>query len=44
MIDGMDVTKDLLAFAQDLVRIQSYSGQEEQVARLHRRQNGSFGL
>jgi len=34
MMDGMDVTNDLLAFAQALVRIKSYSGQEEQVARL----------
>ena len=29
----MDMTNDLLAFAQDLVRIKSYSGQEEQIAR-----------
>ena len=34
MMDGMDVTNDLLAFTQALVRIKSYSGQEEQVARL----------
>lgn len=33
MIDGKDVSTELLAFAQELVRIQSYSGQEEQVAR-----------
>lgn len=33
MISGKDVTDDLLAFARDLVRIKSYSGQEEQVAR-----------
>ena len=33
MMDGVDVTNDLLAFAQELVRIKSYSGQEEQVAR-----------
>lgn len=32
-IKGMDVSVDLLAFAQDMVRIQSYSGEEEQVAR-----------
>ncbi len=32
-IHGVDVTNDLLAFAQGLVRIQSYSGQEEQAAR-----------
>lgn len=29
----MDMTNDLLAFAQQLVRIKSYSGQEEQIAR-----------
>ena len=29
----MDLDNDLLAFAQDLVRIKSYSGQEEQIAR-----------
>ena len=33
MVNGMDVTGDLLAFAQDLVRIKSYSGQEGQAAR-----------
>ena len=33
IISGKDVTADLLAFARDLVRIKSYSGQEEQVAR-----------
>ena len=33
VIDGHDVANDLLVFAQDLVRIQSYSGQEEQAAR-----------
>ena len=32
MIGGKDMTEDLLAFARDLVRIKSYSGQEEQVA------------
>lgn len=32
-MNGMDVSNDLLSFAQDLVRIKSYSGQEEQVAR-----------
>jgi len=31
-IGGQDVSGDLLAFAQDLVRIKSYSGQEEQLA------------
>jgi putative selenium metabolism hydrolase len=30
----MEFEKDLLAFAQDLVRIKSYSGQESQIARL----------
>lgn len=29
----MDISNDLLAFAQDLVRIQSYSGQEGELAR-----------
>lgn len=33
MINGMDVTNDLLSFTQDLVRIRSFSGQEEQVTR-----------
>lgn len=33
MMNGMDMTDDLLAFAKDLVRIKSYSGQEEQIAR-----------
>ena len=33
MMNGTDVAGDLLAFAQDLVRIQSYSGQEGQAAR-----------
>ena len=33
MMDGVEVTNDLLAFAQELVRIKGYSGQEEQVAR-----------
>ncbi len=32
-IDGQDVSGDLLAFAQGLVQIQSYTGQEETVAR-----------
>ena len=32
-INGRDITDDLLAFTQELVRIQSYSGQEEQIAR-----------
>ncbi|MDK2981762.1 MAG: hypothetical protein PWQ55_2109 [Chloroflexota bacterium] len=32
-INAQDVSGDLLAFAQELVRIQSYSGQEEAVAR-----------
>ena len=32
-INNKDVSGDLLAFAQELVRIQSYSGQEEAVAR-----------
>jgi putative selenium metabolism hydrolase len=34
LLHGQDVSQSLLAFAQDLVRIQSYSGQEEAVARL----------
>ena len=33
LMNGIDVTGDLLSFAQNLVRIKSYSGQEEQVAR-----------
>lgn len=33
MINGKDVVGDLLAFTQELVRIQSYSGQEREVAR-----------
>lgn len=33
MMNGIYVTNDLLRFAQDLVRIQSYSGQEGQIAR-----------
>lgn len=33
LINGINVAGDLLRFAQDLVRIKSYSGQEEQVAR-----------
>ena len=33
MLNGIDVTDDLLSFAQDLVRIRSISGQEEQIAR-----------
>jgi putative selenium metabolism hydrolase len=33
ILNGSDVTGDLLAFAQELVRIRSYSGEEEQVAR-----------
>ena len=32
-INDKDISGDLLAFAQELVRIQSYSGQEEAVAR-----------
>ncbi len=32
-IHGIDVTGDLLAFTQGLVRIKSYSGEEEQAAR-----------
>lgn len=33
MVNGIDLSQDLLAFAQELVRIRSYSGQEEQLAR-----------
>lgn len=33
VIDGRDVAGELLAFAQELVRIKSFSGQEEGVAR-----------
>jgi putative selenium metabolism hydrolase len=33
MMDGAEVGGDLLAFAQGLVRIRSYSGEEEQAAR-----------
>ncbi len=32
-MNGNDISADLLRFAQDLVRIQSYSGQEERIAR-----------
>jgi putative selenium metabolism hydrolase len=32
LINGVDVSGDLLAFASDLVRIKSYSGEEEQIA------------
>ena len=32
-INGKDVTQDLISFTQELVRIQSYSGQEEGVAK-----------
>ncbi len=32
-IDGQDVSRDLLSFAQDLVRIESFSGMEAQLAR-----------
>lgn len=34
MLNNVDVADDLLAFTQDLVRIRSYSGEEEPVARL----------
>jgi acetylornithine deacetylase/succinyl-diaminopimelate desuccinylase-like protein len=34
MINGMDMADDLLSFTQDWVRIKSFSGKEEQVARL----------
>lgn len=33
VIKGKDVTQDLLAFSQELVRIKSYSGQEETIVR-----------
>ena len=33
MLNGTDVSQDLLGFTQALVRIQSYSGEEEQAAR-----------
>jgi len=33
VINGKDVTQDLLAFSQELVRIKSYSGQEETIVR-----------
>ena len=33
LMNGKDMAADLLTFAQELVRIQSYSGQEEAVAR-----------
>lgn len=33
MMNDNEVSNDLLAFAQDLVRIKSYSGHEEQIAR-----------
>lgn len=32
-MQGADIQNDLLAFAQDLVKIQSYSGQEEEIIR-----------
>jgi hypothetical protein len=33
MMNGVDIAENLLAFAQELVRIKSYSDQEEQVVR-----------
>ena len=33
MMNGIDMADDLLSFTQELVRIKSFSGQEEQVAR-----------
>lgn len=33
IIDGLDVSNDLLLFTQELVRINSYSGQEGEIAR-----------
>ena len=44
MMNGEDVTSDLLAFARDLVRIKSYSGREEQVIRLIARKMTSLGF
>lgn len=42
-INGKDVTKDLLEFSQALVRIQSYSGQEETIIRFIARQMEALG-
>ena len=33
LMNGKNVTADLLAFVRDLVRIKSYSGREEQIIR-----------
>jgi acetylornithine deacetylase/succinyl-diaminopimelate desuccinylase-like protein len=43
-MQGNDVTGDLLRFAQDLVRIKSYSGQEKQVAGFVARKMGDLGF
>ncbi len=42
IMDGVDVTKDLLVFARDLIQIKSYSGQEEQIARFIARKMGNL--
>lgn len=42
-IDGQDVSGDLLAFAQGLVQIQSYTGQEETVARFIAKKMNDLG-
>jgi len=44
MMNGIDIANDLLAFAQELVRINSYSGQEEQVAKVIASKMGTLGF
>lgn len=43
VINGKDVTQDLLAFSQDLVRIKSCSGQEETIVRFIADKMGALG-
>lgn len=42
-LDGQDMSQELLEFARDLVRIQSYTGQEEAVARFIAEKMNSLG-
>jgi putative selenium metabolism hydrolase len=44
ILNGSDVTVDLLRFAKELVQIKSYSGQEEQVAGCIARKMGALGF
>ena len=43
-MNGKDISVDLLSFSQDLVRIKSYSGQEEQIARFIASRMESLGF